>query len=84
MNGIHGTKTAGRQSNRLLNTVATINKYKKSTLEHAIYIKVFTDGTFSYLTVSADDDLNTTNNENAFPELTRFVFEHCEMKLQEG
>ena len=62
---------AGRQWNRLLDSVVTILKYKKITIDHAIYIKVFADGTVSYLTVSTDDVLNTTNNENSFPELTR-------------
>ena len=38
----------------------------------------------SYLTVSTDDVLNTTNNENAFPELTRVFKEHFEMKVQQG
>ena len=32
------------------------------------------DGTVSYLTVSTDDILNTTNNETAFTEIRR-VFE---------
>ena len=70
MSGIQVTKTDGRQWNGLLYSVVTILKYKKSTIDRAIYIKVFTDGTVSYFTVSTDDVLNTTNNENAFPELT--------------
>ena len=37
---------------------------------HDIYIKFFTDGTVSYIKVSTDDFLNTTNNETAFPELS--------------
>ena len=37
-----------------------------------------------YITVSTDDVLNTTNNENAFPELTKTFKENFEMKLQEG
>ena len=49
-----------------------------------IYIKVFTDGIFSHPTVSTDDVPNTTNNETAFPELTRACKEHFEMKFQEG
>ena len=77
-------KPAGRQWNRLLDAVVTILEYKKSTIDHAIYIKVFDDGTVSNLTVSTDDVLNTTNNENAFPELTRVFKEHFEMKVQEG
>ena len=71
MNGIQETKQAGRQWNRILDAVVTILEYKKSTIDHAIYIKVFDDGTVSYPTFSTDDVLNTTNNENAFPELTR-------------
>ena len=82
MNGIQGTNPAGRQWNRLLDAVVTIFKYKKSKIYYAIYIKVFTDGTVFYLTVSADYVLNTTNNETAFPELTRVFKEHFEMKVQ--
>ena len=63
-------KQAGIKWDILLDLVFTAIKYKKSTIDHAIYIKVFTDGTVSYLTVSTDDFLNTTNNENTFPELT--------------
>ena len=67
MNVIKGEKTAGRQRNRLLDAVVTIIKYKKITIYHDIYIKFFTDLTVSYLTVSTDDIINTTNNETAFP-----------------
>ena len=84
MNRIQGTKPAGRQWNRLLDAVVTIINDKNSTLDHAICIKVFTDGTVSYLTVSTDDVINTTINKTEFPELTRFFKEHFEMKLQEG
>ena len=38
-------------------------KYTKIKIDHAIYIKVFSDGTVSYLTVSTDDVLNITNNK---------------------
>ena len=71
MNLIQVKNPAGRKWNRLLDAVVTIIKYKKSTIDHAIYIKVFDDGTLSYLAVSTDDVLNTTNNENEFPEPTR-------------
>ena len=85
MNGIQGTKPAGRQWNRLLDAVVTIIKYKKSTIDNAIYIiNFFSDGTVSYLTVSTYDVLNNTNNETAFPELTRVFKEHSYMKVQEG
>ena len=68
----------------VIKVVGLSSCHKKSTIGHAIYIKVFDDGTVSYLTVSTDDVLNTTNNENAFPELTRVFKEHSEMKVQEG
>ena len=42
MNGIQGKKPAGRKCNRLIDLVVTIVKYKKSTVDHDIYIKVFT------------------------------------------
>ena len=76
--------TNGRQWNILLDALVTILKYNKSTIDHAIYIKVFTDGNVSYVTVSTDDVLDTNNNENAFPELTIVSKEHFEMKVQEG
>ena len=62
--------------------MVTILKYKKITIDHAIYIKVFSDGTVSYLAVSTDDVLNTYNNETAFPELRRVFEERFEMKFQ--
>ena len=64
MNGIQGTKPVGRQWNKLLYEVVTIIKYKKIKIDHAIYIKVFTDVTVYYLTVSTDDVINTNNNDN--------------------
>ena len=84
MNIIQVTKPSGRQWNSLLDVVVTIIKYKKSTIDHAIYIKVFTDGTVSYLTVSTDDVLDTTNNETAFTELRIFFEEYFEITVQEG
>ena len=83
MNGIHGTKPARLQWNRILYAVVTILKYKKRTIYYAIYIKVLYDGTVSYITVSTDYILNTNNNETAFPELRRVFEEHFEMKVQE-
>ena len=41
----------------------TILKYKKITVDHDIYIKVFSDITVSYITVYTDDVLNRNNNE---------------------
>ena len=66
MNEIQGTKPDGRQRDRLLHAVSTILKYKKITIDHDIYIKVFSDETVSYLTVSTDDVLNTNNMRQNF------------------
>ena len=77
-------KPAGRQWNRILDAVVTIIKHKKNTIDHSIYIKLFTDVTVYYLTVSTDNFINTTNNETLFPELTRVFKEKFEMKLQKG
>ena len=73
MNGIQGKNPSGIQWNRLLDGVVVILKYNNITIDHAIYIKVFIDGTVSYLKVSTDNVLNNTNNETAFTELTIFL-----------
>ena len=84
MNRTQGTKPTGRHCNRILNAVVKIFKYKKSTIGYAVYIKVLSDVTVSYITVSTNDVLNNTNNEKIFPELTRVFEEHFEMEVQEG
>ena len=84
MNGIQGKKPAGKQWNRLLYEVVTIIKYKKISIDHAIYIKVFSGGILYYLTFFTDDVLNTINNETEFTELPRVFEEHLEIKVQEG
>ena len=76
MNGIKGTKPAGRQWNKLLYAVVTIIKYKKSTIYHAIYIKFFSGETVSHPKVSTYYFLNNNNNKTAFIEITRFFEEH--------
>ena len=64
--------------------MVTILKYKKITIDHDIYIRVFSDITVSYLTVYTDDVLNTTNNGTSFTEPRRFFKEAFEIKPQEG
>ena len=59
---IQGTKPAQKQCNQLLYAVVAIPKYKKSTIYRSIQIRVFSDGTVSYLTLSTDNILDTTNN----------------------
>ena len=56
----------------------------KKTIDHYIYIKVFYDGTVSYIKVSTDDVINTNNNETEFTGLTRVFEEQFEMKVQKG
>ena len=63
MDGIQEKKTSGREWNQLLDALVMISKYKKSSIYYVIYIKVFSDGKVSYLTVSTDDVLKTTNDE---------------------
>ena len=64
--------------------MVTIMKYKKTKIDHTIYIKVFSDETLSYLTVYNGDVLNTTNRITEFPELRRVFKEDFEMKFQDG
>ena len=59
-------------------------KFNKTTIDHEISIKVFSDGTVSYLTVYTDGIFNTTNNDTAFPEPQRFSKESFEIKFQKG
>ena len=58
--------------------------YKRSTIDHAIYVKLFSDGTVSYLTVSMGDVLNTTNNYKVFQQLKRVFENNFKIKTQEG
>ena len=58
-------------------------KYNKGTIDHDIYIKVFSDVTVSYIIVSTDDVINTTNDEIEFPGLRRVFEENFEVKVQE-
>ena len=82
-NGIQGTKPPGRKCNQLIDAVVKIMKYKKTKIDHAIYIKVLFDGTESYLTVYTDDVLITTSNETKFTEQRKLFEEDSEIKFQE-
>ena len=84
MNTIQGAKTSRKQCHILLDAVVTMIKYNKRNIYRTIYIKVLSDGTISYPTVSTNDFNNTTNNETVFTELTRVFEEHFDMKVQEG
>ena len=64
--------------------MVTIIKYKKITIDHAIYTNLFYDETVYYLTVSTNDVINTTNNKIEFTEIIIFFEEYFEIKVQEG
>ena len=49
----------------------SILKYNTSIINYAIYIKLFSGVTVSYLTVFTDDVINTMNNETALNKITR-------------
>ena len=55
-------------------TITKYTKYKKIVVYHAI----------SYLVVSTDDDINTTNNEIYFTDLRSVSEEASQIKFQEG
>ena len=74
---------SGRQQNQPLDAVVTIIIQNKITIDHAIYINIFSKLTVSYLIVSNDDVLNTTNNEIEFTEVTRVFEEYFYIKVQE-
>ena len=84
MNGIQGGKSARQKCNRLLDAVVKIIKCKKIIIDHAIYTKVSSYVTVSYLTFYTDDVINTNNNDTDFTELRRVFEEYFEMKVQEG
>ena len=56
-------------------------KYQKITIDHAIYINVFSDVTVYYITFSTDDILDTTKTETDFPELRKVFEEAFEIKF---
>ena len=64
--------------------MVTIIKHEKSTIYHANFVKLFSDGTVSNVIVSTDGVLNTTNYETWFTELRIFFEEYFDIKFQEG
>ena len=80
MNVIQGTKPVEWIWNQLIDAVVTILQYNKRTIDHAIYIKVFSDETASYLTVSTDNVLDTNNNATAFIETRKLFREDLRLK----
>ena len=82
MNGIQGTKSSVKKLNWLLDAVVKIVEHKKNTIDN-IWIKVFSDGTVTYLKVSTDDFLNTTNKDTYFTEIRKVFEESFDIKIQE-
>ena len=62
--------------------MVTIIKYKKITINHNIYIKVFSDGTVSYITIFTDDVLDNDNDETTVTELRKVFEEAFELKFK--
>ena len=83
MNGIQGTNQAGRKWNRLLDAVVITLKYNKITIDRAIFVKVFSDWTVSYIKVSANDVLNTANHDTLSHKLRRVFGKSFDIKVQE-
>ena len=69
MNVIQGRKPSGIKWNQLLDAYGTFLTYKKSTIDHSIYIILCSDETVSKLTLLTDDVINTTTNETEFNKL---------------
>ena len=84
MDVIQGGKPSVLQWNMILFAVVKIMKYKKSTIDHNICIKVLSDGNVSYIMVSADVVLNTTTNETEITKLRKCFEGSFEIKLKEG
>ena len=82
MNGIQGTNPSGSQWNILLYAWVTVLKYKKITIDNAIYIKVSPDGNIYYLTFYTEYIMDTTNNVTDFDELRKLFEEAFEIKIQ--
>ena len=66
MNGIQVTKPLVWHWKRPLDTVVKNIEYKKITIDHAMYVKIFSNGMVSYLTMSRGVVLNTRNNDVTF------------------
>ena len=63
MNGIKSNKLAGQHWNRLLDSVVKMITYKIITINHAIYVNLFSSSIWYYLTVSMDVVLNANNKD---------------------
>ena len=79
-----GGGPAGLKWGNILDAAVAIIKYKKITIYCDIDIKVFSDVTLSYITVSTDNFLNTNNSETESPKLRKLLEEAFEIKFQEG
>ena len=63
MNGIKSNKPAGQHWNILLDSVVKMITYKIITINHAIYVNLFSSSIWYYLTVSMDVVLNANNKD---------------------
>ena len=61
MHGIQSNKPSDIQCKIILYALVKLISYKRSTIYHAMYVKIFYHGKVSYITVSMVDVFNTTN-----------------------
>ena len=66
MNTIEVTKPRGLQCNRLLDDTIKIIDNKKIKINHSIYVKIFSNDNLSDLTLSTDNVINISNNDEEF------------------
>ena len=61
MNGAQEKKTAVQNFNCLLDAVLKVLKYRNIKIDHAIYIRVFSNETVSYFIVFTNDVIKNPN-----------------------
>ena len=66
MNTIEVTKPRVRQCNRLLDATIKIIDNRKIKINHSIYVKIFSNDNLSDLTLSTDNVINISNNDEEF------------------
>ena len=66
MNGVKGAKPEFRKWGRLLDAVLEQLQLSGSKIDHSIYVKVYPNGTISYLSVLTYQILQTTTNNYVF------------------
>ena len=66
MNNIQSTEPSFIQWNIFIDYAVRIIAYKMSTIDHATHVKLFSNGTVSYIDLPMYDVLNNTYNNEEF------------------